>query len=319
LLNDPFESVCVTAAFALGRLGDEAASEALQKCEATTDPFLSMMATWALAKIHKADQKRTTQAVERLVTALADKNREMAGMAARALADLEVDPAKVRPLIDKLVAKHPEISDQVLNAFVALGPRAVPQATEALKDPQRRVRALQVLARIGAEAAPAAPALIDLLKSGDPATKTEALFTLGAIGPKAQAAIEPICDQLGDADPRVVEAAIYALGKIGPAAKSAIPKLANLVRSEDALVRLMAVCAILRIGPVTDDLVQTAMPVLTEGLQHRREYVRIEAAMTLGELGSQVQAALPALQTAASDSSAAVRSAAAAAIKKIKG
>jgi HEAT repeat protein len=93
LLGDPFESVRVTAAFALGRLGDESASEALQKCEAATDPFLSMMATWALAKIHKSDQQRTAQAVERLVTALGDKNREMASMASRALADLEVDPA----------------------------------------------------------------------------------------------------------------------------------------------------------------------------------------------------------------------------------
>jgi hypothetical protein len=41
--------------------------------------------------------------------------------------------------------------------------------------------------------------------------------------------------------------------------------------------------------------------------------------MTLGELGAQAQSALPALQTAASDSSAAVRSAVTAAIKKIKG
>lgn len=319
LLNDPFESVRVAATFALGRLGDEASSEALQKIEATTDPSLSMMATWALAKIHKDDEQRMNQAIERLVPALGAENRQMAGMAARALADLNADQAKVRPLIDRLIAQHPEISDRLLHVLAELGPRAVPQATEALKDPQRRVRALQVLARIGADAAPAVPTLIELLKTGDAPAKTEALFTLGAIGPKAEAAVEPISDQLTDADPRVVEAAIYALGKIGPAAKAAVPKLEKLVHAEDSLVRLMAVCAILRIGPVTGHLVETALPVLTEGLKSQREYVRVEAAMTLGELGPQGQAALPALQTAATDSSTAVRSAATAAIQKIKG
>jgi HEAT repeat protein len=278
-----------------------------------------MMATWALAKINKNDQARTAQAVEKLVTALGDRNRDMANMAARALADLEVDPTKVRPLIDKLVATNPEITDRVLNAFASLGPRAIPHAVEALNDPQRRVRALQVIARIGPEAAPAVPGLIELLKTADPATKSETLYALGAIGPGAAAGVGAISDQLGDTDPRVVQAAVYALGKIGPAAKAAVPTLANLVRSKDDLIRLMSVCAILRIGPLTDNLIQTALPVLSEGLKHSREFVRIEAAMALGELGPKAQGALPALQTAAGDTSAAVRSAATAAIKKIKG
>jgi HEAT repeat protein len=181
------------------------------------------------------------------------------------------------------------------------------------------VRALQVLSRIGPEAAPAVPGIAELLKSGDAATKTEALFALGAIGPTAQAAVTIIADQLGDADPRVVQAAVYALGKIGPASNTALPLLSKLTQSQDELLRMTSVWAILKISPGTPQLIQQALPVLVQGLKHSREFVRIEAAMALGELGPAASSAVPDLQGAASDTSAAVRSAVSAAIKKIKG
>lgn len=324
LLADPFDSVRLTTAFALGRIGDEGATDALVKVEANADPSLRMLCTWALAKINKNDETRSTQALQRLVSALGDKNGDMANLAARALADLEADPAKVRPLVDKIVATNPEISDRVFGVFSSQSQRAIPQALEALNDPQRRVRALQVLSRIGPEAVTAVPGLLELLKAGDAATKTEVLYALGAIGHGATAAkmdqaVTAISDQLGAADPRVVQAAVYALGKIGPAAKSATASLHKLTQSEDTLLRLMAICAILRIDPVASDLVKTAQPILAEGLKHGREYVRVEAAMTLGEMGPLAKESLPALETAARDSSRAVRSAATAAIKKIKG
>jgi HEAT repeat protein len=319
LVNDPFESVQASAIFALGRLGDSSAESALAKVESSTNPLLHMLATWALAKIDHNDEKRINDAIQRLVTGLGDKNRDVAHMAAKALADLEVNPDKVRPLVEKMVAANPEVSDRVLGAFASLGARAVPHAIAALKDPQRRVRALQVLARIGPEAAPAVPGLIETLKNGDAATKVEALFALGAIGPKAQAAVTPISDQLGDKDLRVVQAAGYALGKIGPAAKEAIPALTKLNQSEDELLKLTSVWAVLKIAPRSDELTKNSLPILTGALKNSREFVRVEAAMTLGELGPSAAPALPALESATSDTSAAVRSAATAAIKKIKG
>ena len=69
----------------------------------------------------------------------------------------------------------------------------------------------------------------------------------------------------------------------------------------------------------TDDLVASSLPILVTSLKNSREFVRVEAAMTLGELGPAASSALQALEAATSDSSPAVRSAAAAAIKKIKG
>ena len=291
---------------------------ALASAESSTDPFVKMLATWALAKLSPNDQQRLNKAVDALVAGLGDKNRDVAHLAAKALEDLRPGSDLLRPLIDKLITTRPEAADRVLGAVSSLGAGAIPHAIAALKDPQRRVRGLQVLARIGPESAPAVPALVELLKSADAASKAEILSTLGAIGPGAQAAVTAISDQLSDNDPRVAQAAAIALGKIGPAAKEAIPTLARLNQSNDDLLRLISVWAILKIGPSSEELTKTAIPILSAALQSEHEPVRVEAAMALGELGRGAAAALPALQSAASDASPAVRSAAASAITKIK-
>jgi len=83
-------------------------------------------------------------------------------------------------------------------------------------------------------------------------------------------------------------------------------------------LRLTSVCAILKIGPPSESLTKVALPILSTALQDKREVVRMEAATTLGDLGQGAAGALAALETASQDSSPAVRSAAAAAIAKIK-
>jgi HEAT repeat protein len=318
LLDDPIPSVRAAAVFALGHIGDPAAIAALENTEKSTEPVQRMLATWALAKLHPSDQQRLNKAIDSLVLALADKSREVAIMAAKALEDLRPGTDLLRPLIDKLIAGKPEAAERIMSAVAPLGASAVPQAIAALKDPQRRVRAMQVLARIGPESAPAVPGLVELLKSGEPATTTEALYTLGAIGPSAQGAVGAIVEQLRQRDPRVVQAAIIALGKIGPAAREAIPALGKLNQSDDELLRMTSVWAILKIGPPSDDLTKAALPILAAALQNNREFVRVEAATSLGELGRGAADALPALQAAANDSSPAVRSAVASAIGKIR-
>jgi HEAT repeat protein len=58
---------------------------------------------------------------------------------------------------------------------------------------------------------------------------------------------------------------------------------------------------------------------LIGALQHERELVRVEAALTLGDLGAIAKPALPALKERFSDSSAAVQNAAKEAVQKIEG
>ena len=318
LIDDPYPSVRTAAIFALGRIGEPSTASALASAEAATDPFVKMLATWALAKLNPNDQQRLNKAIDALVTGLGNKNRDVAHLSAKALEDLKPGSDILRPLVDKLIATKPEVADRVMSAVSSLGASAVPHAITALKDPQRRVRGLQVLARIGPESAPAVPALVELLKSGDPPTKTEVLYTLGTIGPGAQNAVSAICDQLSDNDPRVTEAAAIALGKIGPAATEAVPALDRLNQSNDELLRLISVWAILKIGPRSEEQAKAALPILSAALKSDREFVRIEAATVLGELGHGAAPALSALESAANDSSPAVRSAAASAITKIK-
>jgi HEAT repeat protein len=142
--NDPVLPVAVATVFALGRIADPAAAEVLAKAEQASDPTLKMLATWALAKIHPGDAQREKAAIEMLVKGLSDKDLNVAAMAARALEDLNPDPMKVRPLVDSLTQNNPEVAERVINAFATLGARAVPHAITALKEPARRVRALQV-------------------------------------------------------------------------------------------------------------------------------------------------------------------------------
>jgi len=162
LIDDSFPSVRAAAIFALGRIGEPSTAAALANVEASTDPFVKMLATWALAKLNPHDQQRLNKAIDALVAGLGDKNRDVAHLAAKALEDLRPGSDLLRPLIDKLITTKPEMADRVLSAVSSLGAGAVPHAITALKDPQRRVRGLQVLARIGPESAPAVPALTEL-------------------------------------------------------------------------------------------------------------------------------------------------------------
>ena len=163
------------------------------------------------------------------------------------------------------------------------------------------------------------PELINVIKSGDAKQKAEALFVIGAIGPKADTAVAAATAALADPDPQVKRVAGYALGKIGPAAKDALPALKTLVASNDELQRLSGVWAMLQIGVMNDELTQMAVPLLANALDNEREFVRVEAAMSLGNLGKASTSALPKLEKALQDKSAAVRGAAAEAIQQIKG
>jgi HEAT repeat protein len=281
-----------------------------------------MLCTWALARMMPEDKQKQTAAIGLLVSKLGDKDRDAAHMAARAIAELEPAPEVIRPAMEKLIGgADAETADRIFSAFASLGAKIMPLAINALKDPSplRRERAMRVLAKVGPEAAPAVPELIAIVNGQDAKLKMEALFAIAAIGPGAGAATPAATAALKHADPHVQQTAAYALGKIGPAAKDAVAPLKQLTASNDDLVKLTAVWALLQIGPRSDDLVKMALPLLSAGLKSQQELVRIEAAMSLGEIGKPAASALPALEGAANDTSSSVRSAVADAIKKIKG
>jgi HEAT repeat protein len=320
ILQDPFPEVRAAAVFALGMIGDPAAAAAIAEADKEDDPFLHTLSVWAQAKLSPQDKARMTSAVALLVSALGGEDREMAQLSARALADLGATNEMVEAELDKaLAAADSATADRIVSALASLGPRVVPHAIRALERLERRPTALRVLRRLGPEAAPAVPNLVEILASErDPKVRAELLLVLGSIGPQAEAAVVPATTALSESDRDVVLTAGYCLGKIGPPATAAVPELKKLLASEDKVVQITAIWALLQIGPKTESLAKAAMPLLTEALKHEQDFVRVEAAIALGELGPAAGDAVPALQEAAQDPFPALRTASVQALEKIQ-
>lgn len=85
------------------------------------------------------------------------------------------------------------------------------------------------LRRIGSAAV---PALVRSLKSTDPDVRLRAAEILGRMGPEAKESVPDLIERLGDDDPRVRKMAIRALGQIGPAAAAAVPALIRVLHEE---------------------------------------------------------------------------------------
>jgi hypothetical protein len=82
--------------------------------------------------------------------------------------------------------------------------------------------AADALGRIGAAAV---PALVRELTNPDAGVRLKAVEVLGRIGPEAASAAPEVTQLLDDPDPAVRKAAAHTLGQIGPAAKDAVPAL----------------------------------------------------------------------------------------------
>ena len=90
------------------------------------------------------------------------------------------------------------------------------------------------------------------------------------------------------------------------------------MNSDDEFMRIASVWASLKIDPDNADLKAKAVPYMAKALSDQRELVRVEAAYVLGEIGGPAKAAIPALEKAREDSSAAVRQAVEEALKALQ-
>jgi HEAT repeat protein len=322
LAGDEMEGVRYAAAFALGSMGHtETAERALTNALDSENEFLRVAGAWALARLADEETPLIDKAVKIVIDGIASDNPEVRDLALRVLADKSIPREATRPAFRKALEgiDDPVHLEMIVDAVAAMGEDALEGCIRALKDKApKRLYAIQVLIKLGPTAAPAVPELIKTLKDEDAELRREAEFALGSIGADAASATEALIASLGDEDQEVRHAACYALGKIGPGAKEAIPALKKGLKSDDKFLRFASIWALLKIHADKLTLAEVAVPMLIEALGDERAHVRVEAAYSLGELGSAAKAAVEALEKAMDDDNQAVRMAVAEALEKIE-
>ena len=141
----------VAAAFVLGSIGATDAVDQLQAAAAEQDkPFLSMVATWSLARLNQSSEADLKRAVDRLTHGLGSNDPMIRAAAAECLRLLEPPSEMVAPQLLKIANDaDPSVRANVQAALASLGPQVVPQAVAALDKPEFRELAIQVLLPAG--------------------------------------------------------------------------------------------------------------------------------------------------------------------------
>jgi HEAT repeat protein len=191
---------------------------------------------------------------------------------------------------------------------------------------QHRLEATQAIRAFGSDAAPAIPALVEMLDDRSPDFRKLVADLLYGLGPDANAAVPALVRSLKNQTARDPALVIKILrGVAGPDTREAVPELTKALQSEWADVRVNAALGLLRI----EKNARAVVPVLGAALVAERypnlygsgtefSILTTSAARALGNLGPDAREAVPQLKKAAlyhEDSD--VRVEAAEAIKKI--
>lgn len=150
---------------------------------------------------------------------------------------------------------------------------------------------------LGPTGKPAVPSLVSLLKDHDEDVRSTAAYCLGVIGPGAQEVVPALTQCLSNAvgtgsGSILKERLATALGRMGPAAQQAIPILTVVTADSIWYARNAAKAALVKIRgesiiPLIDRLEDTSDPI--------KWY---EAAMLVGDFGTNAEPAIPLLISA---------------------
>ncbi len=151
----------------------------------------------------------------------------------------------VNDLIQQLRSQDANIRAFAADTLARMGAEAkeaVPALAAALKDRDQFVRlyAARALRRMGAEAKEAAAALIAALKDQDSSVRASAADALGRMGAEAKEAVTALIAALNDRDGDVRRSAARALRPMWAEAKEAVPALTAALKDQDSSVRASA-------------------------------------------------------------------------------
>ncbi len=194
----------------------------------------------------------------------------------------------------------------------AVDGKSVSEWARQLKSPaaQERQAAAEALAKLGADARDATPALVEALPERDPAVAGRVREALARIGPAAAPALAEAL-----AKPELRGGAALVLGDLGADAKPAVPALLRALKGVQPgppalAARSPLLLALARVGP-------DAVPPLVEWLRDADPELRNSAATALALIGPAARPAVPALIGMLKDAEAANRREAAIALGSI--
>jgi HEAT repeat protein len=219
-------------------------------------------------------------------------------MAIRAWARIRPDPAVSVPLLSNVLKDaDPTIRTEAMAILAEIGKPAVPTLVRLLNREKSAYWCCIVLGEMGADAADAAPALVEVLQGNPrPEVRREAALALGLIGPAAADSVPALTQALGENDTAIAAGAAYALGRIGPKAKTADLSLAKCAASPDPLLRTISVWAMAKIAPQNEARKQVAVGRLVAALKAKQPQLRHAALRGLADLQPAPDAVLPALK-----------------------
>ena len=227
----------------------------------------------------------------------------------------EALPALVNALKDTDPSVR-ELAAFALGCIPSDGQTTVPALAKALRDGESSVRkrAAGALGSIHREPGSAVPALVGVLKDDeDEDVQKAALSALIKFGADAKPAVPILIELLKGNVGFLRWLAAQELGAIGPAAHDAAPYLAAALKDPDEDIRLEAAGSLAKIGQDQAE----ALPIPVRLLNHEDWHVRARAAGVLGEFGSSAKTAVPALTNLLKDEDEDVRRVASNALERI--
>ena len=251
-------------------------------------------------------------AVPSLIEAVGHRNEMVRLLAVGALGQIGPAAAKATPVLIKAFKDtNRHVSGNAVRAVAKIGRPAVAYLIPALadEDPVTRSYCLMALSRMGAEAAPAAPALVKVLPSaiaGRGRTidlRNRTLYVLMQIG---KPALPSLAALLKDKDETLRWCAVTVLGRlrlgigerdpyrvfeIGPALPEATALILAAMEDPAVAVRQQAAKAFGRIRPAPTKFMQA----IAEGLKDKDPAVRKQVARTLGSFGPHAAPAVGAM------------------------
>ncbi len=334
LLEDPSPAIRIAVAQSLGVLGTAAASAvpALVPLLQDRDEGVRGAVADAIGRMGTL----TESAAHTLTNGLTSHDNVVRARTAEALGDIGEAAAEAAPaLVVALSDDNDRVRAKAVEALGKIGEAAaevaVPRLVRALKDPDNWVSALaaEALGEMGAGADEAVPALVRSLRHQNPQVRANTAEALAKLGPAARAAVAALERAVGDEDGGVRIGAVRALGAIGRPTPESNRVVRTALADPDPQARAAAAEAFGAWGeadePTRADLLALlddandevkartarvlpklagATPEVVAGLSKRlseddSDWVRVEAARALGQLGTAAASAGAALLRAA--------------------